>query len=263
MNFFERKYSPVIYKALQSQIKAFVADMKANGIEQAKRNIDNTIINVPVYEAISKIYRQVGIYFANDTYRNILEQVPQKGFGFNQEWIDELANYFRYYLLNQATLPITETTKDFIRQVLILGETNGWGIDEIVRNISTSEITKHRTRMIVRTETGKAAFKGRELAKEKSPYQLTSEWIAANDHRTRHSHKLVDGVVIPHSGKFSVPVYKRIGKVDLQIGVDLMDGPGDPTAHKQNVINCRCTTAERIVFDSEDNPVMKQQNVFV
>jgi uncharacterized protein with gpF-like domain len=237
--------------------------MKANGIEQAKRNIDNTIINVPVYEAISKIYRQVGVFFANDTYRQIKEQVPTKGFGFNQEWIDELVNYFKLYLLNQSVLPISATTREFIRQFLIIGEAKGWGIDEISRNIANSEITLNRARLIVRTETAKAAFKGRELAKEKSPYQLTSEWIAANDHRTRHSHKLVDGVVIPHSGKFSVPVYKRIGKVDLQIGVDLMDGPGDPTAHKQNVINCRCTTAERVVFDSEDNPVMKKQNVLV
>ena len=112
--------------------------------------------------------------------------------------------------------------------------------------------------MIVRTETAKAAWHGRKMGRDKAPYKTTKEWIAANDHRTRHSHRLIDGTVIPESGRYSVPVYKRIGKVDMQIGMDMMEGPGDPKAHKENVINCRCTEADRIVFEN-DIPVMKNQ----
>ena len=260
MNFFERKFSPLMYKAIRSQIKSFVSDMKANGLTSAKSNLDRVIINTEVLSVVSKIYKTVGVYFANDTYRLITEQVPQtKGFGFNQEWSDEIVNYFRLYLLNQATVPISQTTKDQIRAILIIGERNGWGVEEISRKLLSSELTMMRAQLIVRTESGKAAFKGRELAKDKSPYELTSEWISANDHRTRHSHRLIDGVIIPDGGKFSVPIYKRIGKADIQIGVDLMDGPGDPKASKWNVINCRCTAAERVVFDSNDNVVMKRK----
>lgn len=270
MNFFERKFSPVIAKAIQSQIKAFVKDMKANGLDHAKRNLDRIVINAEVHKAVLSIYKTVGVFFANDKYRQITEQVKTrkksawleletKAFGFNQEWVDALVNYFKEFLLNKAVIPISETTREQIRQILIIGEQQGWGIDEIAQKLVQSELTLMRARLIVRTETAKAAFKGRELAKEKQPYKLNSEWIAANDHRTRHSHRLVDGVVIPDGGTFSVPRYKKIGKVDVQVGVDLMKGPGDPQAHKENVINCRCTTNERVVFDNEDNPIMKNQ----
>lgn len=259
MNFFERKFTPSVYKALQSQIKLFIADMKANGISHATRELDNIIINGEVLTAVSKIYKVVGVYFANDTYRQIQEQVPTKGFGFNQEWIDEIVNFFRLYLLNQAVVPISETTKNQIRQILIIGEKNGWGVDKIAYELAHSELTLMRARMIVRTESNKAMFKGREMAKEKSPYKLTSEWIAAHDARTRHSHKIVDGLKVEEGETFTVPVYKG----ELQIGTDQMIGPGDPKGHKSNLINCRCTTAERVVFDNEDNPVMKRQSVLV
>ena len=259
MNFFERKFTPVVYKAIRSQIKAFVTTMKGSGIEAAKRSLNDVTINPEVSNAILRLYKTVGLFFANDTYKRILEQVPQKGFGFNAEWSAEIVQYFRLYLLNKATVPISETTREQIRQILIIGEQNGWGVDQIARKLLESELTLMRARMIVRTESAKAAFAGREAAKNKSPYKLTSEWIAATDHRTRHSHRLVDGLVIEPGGKFSVPVYKRIGKIDIQIGVDLMDGPGDPKAHKENVINCRCTTAERVVFNENEEPVMKRQ----
>lgn len=263
MNFFERKFTPVMAKAIQSQIKAFVRVMKDSGLDAAKRDLDRIVINEQVYDAVARIYKTVGLFTANDTYRRITEQVPKKSFGFNAEWTAEILNYFKLYLLNQATIPISNTTKEQIRQILAIGEQKGWGIDEIARQLVSSELTLMRSRMIVRTESAKAAFKGREMAKEKSPYKLTTEWIAANDHRTRHSHRLVDGVVVDTGGRFTVPVYKRIGKIDVQAGVDMMTGPGDPKASKENVINCRCTTAERVVFDADNNPVMKNEYVAV
>lgn len=237
--------------------------MKDSGLDAAKRDLDRIVINEQVYDAVARIYKTVGLFTANDTYRRITEQVPKKSFGFNAEWTAEILNYFKLYLLNQATIPISNTTKEQIRQILAIGEQKGWGIDEIARQLVSSELTLMRSRMIVRTESAKAAFKGREMAKEKSPYKLTTEWIAANDHRTRHSHRLVDGVVVDTGGRFTVPVYKRIGKIDVQAGVDMMTGPGDPKASKENVINCRCTTAERVVFDADNNPVMKNEYVAV
>lgn len=269
MDFFERKFIIPVYRAIRSQIRTFISDMKANGIDAAKRNMDYVVLNERVYNTVKGIYKTAGIFYANDTYRRIEEQVPKKQFGFNAEWAQDIINFFSTDLLNKATFPITETTKRYILQVLSEGENNGWGIDVIARKLletgisPAEQLTMARARLITRTETAKAAFKGRELAKQKSPYKLTTEWIAAPDHRTRHSHKLMDGVVITEGQKFSVPRYKKIGKVDIQIGVDLMIGPGDPAGSKENVIKCRCTTAERVVFDAEDNPVMKRQNVLV
>jgi uncharacterized protein with gpF-like domain len=108
--------------------------------------------------------------------------------------------------------------------------------------------------MIVRTESQKAAFKGRQMAADKLEYATTTEWIAANDHRTRHSHRRVDGDVVEPGKKFKVPIYKG----DQLVGYEEMIGPGDPKASKGNVINCRCTDAKRVVFDEKGEPVLKQ-----
>lgn len=269
MDFFERKFTVPVYRAIRSQIRAFISDMKASGVNAAKMNMDRVVLNERVYNVINNIYKRAGLFYANDTYRKIQEQVPKKSFGFNAEWLAEIINFFKVDLLNKATFPITETTKEYIRQILIKGEQEGWGIDLIARKLlevnvpPAQQLTMARARMITRTETAKAAFKGREVAKAKTPYKLTTEWLAASDHRTRHSHRLMDGILLKDGEKFSVPRYKRIGKVDIQIGIDLMIGPGDPSASKENVINCRCTTSERVVFDEADNPVMKKQNVLV
>ena len=256
MNFFERKFAPVMAKAITGQIKDVTAILKHNGLNSARSYNDSVLINVRVSDAIKHIYKTVGVYFANDSYRNIQDQLKQskKGFGFNQEWINEILRYFQLNLLTKATVPITETTKEFIRQILIKGEQEGWGYDKMAYELEHSDLTINRARLIVRTESAKAMFKGRDLAHKKSPYQLSLEWIAANDARTRHSHRLVDGVVIEEGKRFSVPIYRD----RVQIGIDLMEGPGDPRAHKSNIINCRCTTAERIMFDANDEPIMKR-----
>jgi hypothetical protein len=259
MNFFERKFTPVVESVLKAQIKMFTSDMRKYGISYANSNLNKFLLDERLSRTILHLYKVVGVYFANDTYRLINEQVQVKGFGFNAQWVKDIVDYFRIHLLDKVTAKITATTKEFIRQMLIQGEKEGLGVDAIARKLESSDLTINRARMIVRTESAKAAFKGRELAKEKSPYQLSSEWIAANDHRTRHSHRLMDGVVIKEGEKFSVPVYKRVGKVDIQIGTDFMIGPGDITAHKENVINCRCTVGERVMFDKNDMPIMKNK----
>jgi len=178
MDYFERKYTVPVYRAIRSQIRDFISDMKANGIDSAKRNMDRVVLNERVYNVVNTIYKRAGLFFANDKYRQIQEQVPTKGFGFNEEWLQEIINFFKTELLNKATFPITATTKEFIRQVLIKGEQEGWGIDVIARKLletgisPAEQMTMARARMITRTETAKAAFKGREVARAKTPYSL-------------------------------------------------------------------------------------------
>lgn len=258
--YFEKKYTPVIYRALQSQIKLVSGVLKSGGVNSARRFNDSVMMNEQLGTAIRDLYKVVGLYFANDTYRNIQEQVKQKGFGFNEDWLAEILNYFRLYLLSKAVVPITETTKEFIRQVLEKGEQEGWGIDKMAYELEHSDLTLQRARLIVRTETAKAAFKGRDLAHKTSPFELKLEWVSAHDHRTRHSHYQMDGVKVNEYEKFNVPRYKKIGKADIFMGNDLMKGPGDPNGSKENVINCRCRTIERVNFNNGE-PVMKRQLV--
>jgi hypothetical protein len=256
MNKFERRYTPAVYKALQSQIKEYTVVLKNDGIEAAKRKLNDIDKNWKIAPVIKDMYKTVGVFYANQEYGQLRQQLKdkKKGFGFNAEFVAELIRYFTLDLLNKAVLPISATTREQVRQVLEQATNEGWGVDQTVRALQSSDLTLWRARMIVRTETQKAAFKGRKMGADKIEYATTTEWIAANDHRTRHSHRRVDGDVVDPYQKFKVPVFKG----DLQIGEETMEGPGDPKASAGNVINCRCTSASRIKYDEKGNPILKR-----
>lgn len=63
---------------------------------------------------------------------------------------------------------------------------------------------------------------------------MQREWIAAIDGRTRHAHRLLDG---------------QLADVDKPFKSELGDimYPGDPTAAPDNVYNCRCTIAAKVI----------------
>ena len=245
MNRFEREFTPIVYKAMRMPVDGFIKDMKAYGIDTAMKNLDILFGSRKMGEALLSIYKVVGSYFADKTLYELRGQ-ENKGFGLNIDWVKELMAYFNSLLLSKAVLPITETTKRAIREVLNHGQREGWGVDKIVQELNSDELMKWRARMIVRTETNKAMFYGQKLGESKSEFESTKMWIATNDHRTRHSHRLVDGKVVDTDERFAVPTYKDVGPVEVQIGMDMMEGPGDPKASAGNVINCRCTIARRL-----------------
>lgn len=254
MKKYERQYTKPMYLAIQAQINESIKVLRQDGLQGAKRDLFNLDFNGKVYSLVNDMYKTIGVFYANQEYGQLLKQLPKrKGFGFNAQWISDLVNYFRFHLLNVVVNSISDTTKEQIRRVLEQATNEGWGVDQTVRALQDTELTKWRARVIVRTETAKAAFKGRELAREKIDYQTTNEWIAANDHRTRHSHRRVDGDVVEPGKEFKVPVFKG----DVQIGFEYMTGPGDPKASKGNVINCRCTSAAMIKFDEKGMPIPK------
>lgn len=239
MNRFEREFIKPIHSAIQSQIKAFID----SGMDL--RKMDEVIMNDRVALVIRDIYKTVGVYFANQTLKELKGQ-EKKGFGLNIKWVEEILRYFALHLLNKAVLPITETTKEQIRQIMEQAAKEGWGVDKTVRELNSSELTLYRARMIVRTETAKAAFYGDQLGEKESQFESVKRWISAKDHRVRHSHREINGKVIDWEEKFAVPVYKKMGSANVQIGIDMMEGPGDPDAHRENVINCRCNLSRRL-----------------
>jgi uncharacterized protein with gpF-like domain len=64
--------------------------------------------------------------------------------------------------------------------------------------------------------------------------ELQREWIAAIDYRTRHAHLLLDGQL----AAVDKPFKSEFGKIMY---------PGDPSARPENVYNCRCTIAARVM----------------
>ncbi len=251
-------FTPKVALAIKTQISSFIKDLKEGGVEHAKRRINDQLVNARASEVIREIYLVVGSYFARQTLKEINGLVSeQKGFSINPDWVAELINYFRTDLLTKAVFPVSETTRRQILDVLTKAQTEGWGVDRIVQELNSDELLIWRARMIVRTETTRAMFYGQKIGEKESKWESTKMWIAADDHRTRHSHNKVDNDVIDAGGKFQVPVYKRLGKVDIQIGFDQMEGPGDPRATAGNVINCRCTVARRLKKDENGRLIRK------
>lgn len=244
MKLFERAHLKPIYNALHDQIIPVVKALREHGIEAAYKSLDVIQINSHLAAPIRSIYKDVGLYFANKTIHDLNQSRKEQkaGFGFNEEFLREILAFFAQYLLNKAILPISETTKNQILQVISEGVALGWGADKIATTLEAPDLLLWRARLIVRTEANKAMNYGQQIGEAKSEWESTKTWIAANDHRTRHSHRVVDDVRVDFKERFAVPIYEG-RKPYHQTGVDMMSGPGDPHASAGNVCNCRCTLA--------------------
>lgn len=283
MKLFERQHLKAVFSALHKQIQPVASILRSRGIEAAQSSLDTIEINAALAPAIRDIYSSVGLYFANKTIWDIQQSakgalyptgVDTKGalvygvyeikqaFGFNEEFTQEILSFFNKFLLNQAVLPISETTKQQILQVISEGVRNGWGADKIAMALESPDLLLWRARLIVRTEANKAMNYGQRLGESKSEWETNKQWIAANDHRTRHAHRKVDDMTLNMEERFMVPVYKG-GKIQIQIGVDLMTGPGDVHAHAANVCNCRCTLAFAARRDANGRLIRKTSAVLV
>lgn len=266
MKLFERQHLKAIFKALHDQIQPVVKLLRQQGIEAAANSLDTVEINAHLAAPIRDIYSDVGLYFANKTIHDLRQSSKEEkaGFGFNLEFLQAILNYFARYLLNKAVLPISETTKNQILEVLNKGVSEGWGAEKIANELESPELLLWRARLIVRTEANKAMNYGQLLGESKSEWESMKIWIAANDHRTRHSHREVDDVTIDFKDRFHVPIYQTVGGVRgktkgirMQTGVDLMSGPGDVHASAGNVCNCRCTLAFKAKRDENGRLIRK------
>jgi hypothetical protein len=104
-------------------------------------------------------------------------------------------------------------------------------------------VTEPRARVIARTEshgarnTVNAASVRRVAIAFGSANAFARRWQAANDERTRETHRDADGQTVALNEPFTV------GRASL-------DFPGDPSGPPQETINCRCTTITIIDVDA-------------
>lgn len=258
----ERKYLGRIFNALEWQVEQALPIIKDKGAVMARGLIDLQVYNSKIEPVLTDLHVTAGLFFANKGLREINKQVRairQKAaqFGFSEEWAEDIIAYFREHLLEKAVYPVSQTTRDQILSVLEDAQRGGWGYDKIAHALQDPQLLLWRARMIARTETLFASEYGRKLADDKSDYETGKEWISANDHRTRHGHRDVDGAVVDQMATFAVPVYKK----NVIIRTEMMTGPGDITASAENVINCRCTAALIPLRDESGKLIPKQELV--
>mgnify|MGYP000305289020 FL=1 len=230
----QNAYREPIYKALRKQINYF-ADNYAEG-----RTVTD-LPTQPLIKALRGLYESAGVqnalYVRQQIKRNMAKAAPTDPIQKLTWMVNE---YYRQNLLEQAVVPITNTTKKQIQQVLEQAATEGWGVAKTVAALKKTDITRVRAELIVRTETMKAANAGAMLSAAEMGVAVNKKWISATDNRTRriprdqYDHLYMNAREVGYNQPFIVPSTKQI---------DAMQYPGDPTASAGNVCNCRCTVA--------------------
>lgn len=246
----EEKHLPAVQRAIAAYKSTFCDDVTTSGIDAAKSRLNTAPIGSEITTALQDIYKTGGLLGAQIADAELKKGLKWGGLGKNQSWINAVLDYLKINILTFAA-NITNTTRDDILKILEKGIDEGWSVDMIVKAIQDPEITAARARVIVRTESVRAFNVGHSIGAQSFPYEVNKKWIAARDHRTRHSHQTVNGKVVGEHETFAVDVYKN----KVKVGVDQMQFPGDPTADPSNTINCRCRVVYEPLKDSLGRPI--------
>ena len=166
-----------------------------------------------------------------------------------KEISDDVRRLFNLWVDNyglELCKDMNNTTKKKLRKALSESIDRGEDLRKQVKALvavaddSFAEDKKARATLIARTESCSTMNAGAmELYKaEGINYK---EWISVQDDRTRDSHLLMDGTVIPTTDKFEVPATSQTEGA-------WMDYAGDPSAPAGQVCNCRCTVAPFVMM---------------
>lgn len=154
-------------------------------------------------------------------------------------------------VLSPSTLPVAENvvaidgaTRADLATLVRRGLAEGWSSNQLQSAIQLDTAgtwSPMRALRIARTEAGIAIGAGTVSAYQSAAQigvRFKVEWLAAKDAATRPSHLALDGVQVDPGEDFSIPIGKHTG--------ERAAGPGLFRSAAE-VVNCRCTTAARVV----------------
>lgn len=253
----EKYWLPKIYKVFQQWDNDVIAYMEKHGVRDTMANIDSIITIQPIMEVLQRLYVSVGLKRGRIVRQEIKrdsQKLRMPTMGVNERLTLQIQKYFELYLLNKAVIPITDTHKKFILKTLSQGVEEGWSVAQMAREIALSPYNRYHAKLVVRTETVRAANAAAELEAQQSEIVLDKEWISAHDDRVRRppnskfDHWDLDGQVVPGERPFFS------GGEELQF-------PGDPNGSAGNVIQCRCTVAYIARRDANGRLIRRERPV--
>ena len=240
----ERKYKAKIRKVLLSAVKQVQADIELGGIEYAKNALRMEILNTELTNIYIQLYKETSIRFANIIYRELRIEV-RKGasFGFNEEWAREAARFLGIEgipLISTVTGNLRDAILKIIEEALTDGFLEQLSLPELIKKI-ISDLgewaigrSQYWAERIARTETVRGANYGAMQGARKHGFKTNKIWIAADDKRTRDSHRGEDYGGLDNQVKpLDEPFFNY----------EPIMQPGDPKASAKNTINCRCAVA--------------------
>ena len=237
----ERKYYMLFRTVLNREFKKLADRIDItnyNNIDLPDRIIDE----FPVKLLMLDLYKNVGVSFAKDAYRELSVSAKQRKDENDLEdyWMHEMDKYIKTTATDKITSIAVATriaAKGIIRQILEQAVNEGWGADVIAREIRKQlvkqgvEMNTWRALRIARTEIMTASNYGSYAGAESLGVPLEKYWIATYDQRTRDTHEVIE------------QQNPKDMDSDFTVGNYQMSRPGDPRGGPEEVINCRCAIA--------------------
>lgn len=142
---------------------------------------------------------------------------------------------------------IATTTRRRTIEALEAGQEAGEGIEAIARRIveaTGNAIGRRRAEVIARTEIHAASQAASDLALEALELPIVRrEWVAANDLRTRKTHRPPPGGASDGRHTFFADGQIRAQGEPFDVGGFKLLFPGDLQGPPEEIIRCRCVTA--------------------
>jgi len=237
LNKYERKLAPKMARMINNEAKIAAGAYQLKG---KKANIDAIFDNsfphtLAIYE---KHYKDVMRFFGN----RVMDAFGKGGFMMLERKETDtvfdmsVRRFIELYGADEVRLQ-SDTTKALIKEAILRGEKAGLTNREISKSILTAAggaVSRRRSLVIAETETHAAANYAQKHGAIAATGEDSSEWVSAEDSRTRASHASVDGTVVKDGKEFSVGGYKA-------------SYPGDPKLPAKERVRCRCT----LVFSAE------------
>ena len=255
---FEASFQPKIKKALDGVVSSLIDDLRSKGIRQAHADLSQTILNQQLQKPLLAMYKEVGLFHGKQTNRRLKAEVGLKALGQNEQWMADIIRILRETLLEYATFGVSQTLRNHLLLVLSDGIQNELTVDELVKILQTDTFTRMQAERIVRTEVGRAANTGVAVASESFGFEMSKEWFAFRDQRTRgvnrkdkKDHYHMDGQTVDFQADF----------IDPRSG-ERIAYPMAPKGSAAMVINCRCTWAATPKRDANGRLIRKEKYDF-
>lgn len=245
-----RRLQKKLETAFRRDLRIIVSEIKAGvspAFGQSVRRKENEI-RAAVTAETKKLFNNI-VENNDSKYESVLtKEAVDLGFGFDRSaaialWVDL---YFSTRELILARISQAMTIRIF-NDINDLQE-EGLGIDPIAREITRkyNNVSRKRAALIARTEVHNASGFGQHnyhkgLSSDLG-INMTKQWVATLDARTRSAHASMNGVQVSMDEPFRMPNGTEMQYV------------GDPSGGASNVINCRCAIIYVDADDYVDDP---------
>ena len=243
-------YERKAYRVVQKHIKKILGEIPLNNISLSNYQIlvYSNITEDKIKEMFIDIYTTVGY----DYDKRIKKEIERntKNLLFSDSFLQDIL----VFLSGEGGAKIVSVRGTLIEDIIkaiedkLKNDTSLINLQNAIYEIvqKSQQFYKWQALRIARTETTFASAYAAMRAASQSNFEMTKEWIAAKDDRTRKDHRLENGQVVD----FNDPFIMNDGS-QLQY-------PGDPKGKPGQVINCRCTIAFKAKKDKDGNIIFKK-----